>query len=298
MVLSQRERHVPRACTGFCGDRNGARRPVPLLAGLAFESRRSAASDLVERHLHVLKRIFGFLFVIASLIVSGVPLAHAGEPTALELVKHYDEVMSPITFDALMTMVAHRQDGTTRSYKFRGLKSGNDKVRAWFFEPAAAKGQEMLRVGDNMWVYMPNLKRSIRIAARESFQGGDFNNGDILRVNYVVDYNAKLVASDDAALWTLDLAVKTKEATYDRVKLWMSKNKRMPVRAEYYAASGKLLRSAKFEDVKTFRGFERPSRIMMRNELATQRFSELTMLDIKINVETPPQKFVIDDLGR
>lgn len=246
----------------------------------------------------MLKRIFGFLFVTASLIVSGIPLAYAGEPSALDLVKHYDEVMSPATFDALMTMVAHRQDGTTRSYKFRGLKSGNDKVRAWFFEPAAAKGQEMLRVGDNMWVYMPNLKRSIRIAARESFQGGDFNNGDILRVNYVADYNAKLVMSDNSSLWGLELTAKTKEATYDRIKLWMSKSKRLPVRAEYYAASGKLLRSAKFEDIKNFRGFERPSHITMRNELATQRFSELTMLDVKINVEAPPQKFVLDDLGR
>ncbi len=245
----------------------------------------------------MLKRIIT-LFLLASVVLLRVPFAYAGEPTAVELVKHYDEVMSPSTFDSLMTMVAHRQDGTTRSYKFRGLKSGLDKTRVWFFEPAAAKGQEMLRVGDNMWVYMPNLKRSIRIAARESFQGGDFNNGDIMRVNYVADYTPKLVASEDTSAWLLDLTAKTKEATYDRIKLWMSKSKRLPVRAEYYAASGKLLRSAKFDDIKTFRGLERPAHITMRNELATQRYSEITLLDVKTNVEVPPQKFVLDDLGR
>jgi hypothetical protein len=36
----------------------------------------------------------------------------------------------------------------------------------------------------------------------------------------------------------------------------------------------------------------------MRNELATKRFSEMTMVDMKINVEVPAQKFVFDDLGR
>ena len=93
-------------------------------------------------------------------------LASTGEPTADELLKRYDQVMSPKTFDGLLLMVAHRQDDTTRTYKFRALKSEDDKIRTWFYEPAAAKGQEMLRVGDNMWVYMPNLKRAMRLASR------------------------------------------------------------------------------------------------------------------------------------
>ena len=37
-------------------------------------------------------------------------LASTGEPTADELLKRYDQVMSPKTFDGLLLMVAHRQD--------------------------------------------------------------------------------------------------------------------------------------------------------------------------------------------
>lgn len=225
-------------------------------------------------------------------------LASTGEPTADELLKRYDQVMSPKTFDGLLLMVAHRQDDTTRTYKFRALKSEDDKIRTWFYEPAAAKGQEMLRVGDNMWVYMPNLKRALRLASRDSFQGGDFNNGDVLRVNYVADYAAKLLSSEDNKEWLLDLTAKTKEAAYDHIKLWMTKDRQQPTRAEYYAASGKLLRSAKFEDVKNFHGHERPAHITMRNELATKRYSEMTMLDLKLNIDVPAQRFVLDDLGR
>lgn len=220
------------------------------------------------------------------------------EPDAETLVRRYDAVMGPRTFDGLMTMVAHRQDGSTRSYKYRVLKSVDDKLRTWFYEPAASKGQEMLRVGDNLWVYMPNLKRSLRVAARESFQGGDFNNGDVMRVNYVADYTATLADSKDPALHLLELKAKTPEAAYDRIRLWMSRDRQLPVKAEYYAESGKLLRSAAFEDVKDFRGFLRPARIVMRNELATSRFSEMTLLDIRLDVDVPEQKFVLDDLGR
>ena len=235
-------------------------------------------------------------FVALLLAVSGS--AQGASPTAEELVKTYDAVMSPGAFRAQFDMVAHRQDGTTRQYSFKVVKSNDDKVRSYFLGPASAKGQEMLKVGDNLWVYMPNLKRAVRIASREGFQGGDFNNGDILRVSYVTDYTATLVPSDDESLWALDLVGKTAETTYDRVKLWMRKDKKLPVRAEYYAASGKLLRSATFGDVKTFHGLERPSHIVMRNELATKRFTELTTVDMSLDAEAPPQLFVLDDLGR
>jgi outer membrane lipoprotein-sorting protein len=236
----------------------------------------------------------------AALLLVSLPLglSAAAEPTADELVRRYDAVMSPGSFEATLEMVAHRQDGSIRQYKFRVLKARDDKTRSLFLEPASAKGQEMLKVGDNLWVYMPNLKRALRIASRESFQGGDFNNGDILRVSYVTDYSATLVASEDETLWALELVGKTAESTYDRIKLWMRKDTRLPVKAEYYATSGKLLRSATFDDVKRFHGLERPAHIVMRNELATRRFSELTMLEMRTDAEAPAQLFVLDDLGR
>ena len=243
----------------------------------------------------------GAPLLLGLLLLGAGPSARAAEPaapTADQLVARYDEIMGPRTFDSLMLMVAHRQDGTTRSYKMRALKASDDKIRLWFFEPAAAKGQEMLSVEDNMWVYMPNLKRALRIASRESFQGGDFNNGDVLRVNYRRDFRAALGASTDEALWLVELTAKVKDAAYDHIRLYLTRKEQMPARAEYYAASGKLLRSAVFEDIKDFRGLRRPSHIVMRNELAQKRYSELSTLDMKLNIDVPAQKFVLDDLGR
>ena len=65
-----------------------------------------------------------FRFVAASALMFSLSfpsLASAADPTPMELLKRYDQVMSPRTFDGLLVMVAHRQDDTTRTYKFRAL---------------------------------------------------------------------------------------------------------------------------------------------------------------------------------
>lgn len=228
-------------------------------------------------------------------------LTVAAQPTpeALALVRRYDAVMSPPFFEAQTQMVAHREDGTTRTYKMKTMKAGKDKLRAQFLEPASAKGQEMLRNGENLWLWMPNLKRAVRVASRDSFMGGDFNNADVLRVNYEADYDAT-VDKSDAAADILVLKAKSQSASYDAIKLWMTRDKApQPLKAEFYAASGKILRRAEFSDVKDFGGgLVRPSRIKMTNEISSGRWSEMSWEAITVKEDLPAQRFVLDDLGR
>ena len=239
------------------------------------------------------------LSVAAALVLVVSSLAHAQAPSADALLRRYDEVMGPASFRAETAMVAHREDGSTRTYEMKILKSGRDKLRATFLAPSSAKGQEMLRNGDNLWLYMPNLKRAVRVASRDSFMGGDFNNADVLRVNYVADYNATLADTTDS-VYVLELKAKSSDVAYDRIKLWMTKDKlAQPLRAEYYAKSGKLLRSAEFSDVKDFGdGYARPSRIVMKNEVSTKRWSEMLWKSVSLEESIPAQRFVVDDLGR
>jgi outer membrane lipoprotein-sorting protein len=247
--------------------------------------------------------------VVVTLMISltalaGPPAAPAAKapaaaPTAQALLARYDAVMSPPMSEADITMTAHRDDGTTRTYKMHVLKSGDDKLRSTFHEPTTAKGQEMLRNGDNMWLWMPNLKRTVRVASRDSFMGGDFNNADVLRPNYQADYDAVLAPSDDPSTHLIKLKAKNASVAYDAIDLFMSKDTQMPVRSRYFARSGKLLRSAEFSDVKDFGGgLVRPARLKMKNEVETARWSELHWEKVDIKREISNQRFVLDDLGR
>src|SRR4051812_27096401 len=138
------------------------------------------------------------------------------DPAAL--LAKYDAIMGPAHFEGDFAMTAHRADGSARTYEMKAWKSGDDKFRSLFSSPSNAKGQEILRVGDNFWVYMPNLKRAVRLAARESFMGGDFNNADVLRVNYSADYVAS-VQGEATGTVTLELKAKSGAAAYDRILL-------------------------------------------------------------------------------
>lgn len=227
-------------------------------------------------------------------------LLTAAPPTAKEAVAKYDAVMAPDTFKGTATMTSHRDDGSTRSYKMTMLKGSNERFRIWFAEPAAVRGQEMLRNGENFWVYMPNLKRSIRLASRDNFQGGDFNNADVLRANYSTDYDATLEEDPGKPdTWLIKLKAKTNDTSYDTIKLWVAREPLgMPVHGEYYTSSGKMLRSAEFLEVKDFgHGLKRPSLIKMRNEIATQRWSEMTWEACDITAPVSEGKFGLTDLG-
>jgi outer membrane lipoprotein-sorting protein len=237
--------------------------------------------------------------VIALLLVPAAAVAADQAPTGDALVRTYDATMGAEAFDGRFTMVAHRDDGSMRGYVLRVVKSGAEKTRIWFSEPASVRGQEMLRQGENLWVYMPNLKRAVRIASRDSFQGGDFNNADVLRVNYEADYTAAVVSdASPPDAWLVELTAKTSEAAYERIKLWLSRAGTMPLRAEYFSASGKMLRSAEFSDVRDFGGLKRPAKIVMRNALAAKRFSEMTVDSFDARVKPAATMFVLDNLGR
>jgi outer membrane lipoprotein-sorting protein len=223
----------------------------------------------------------------------------AADPTADDILQKYDAVMGPPSYQADSVMTATREDGTTRVYEMRLLKRDLDKFRVSFTGPAAVKGQEILRLGDNAWVYLPNLKRATRIANRESFQGGDFNNADVLRVNYRADYAGTLVPSDLPDTWCVQLKAKSQETAYDAITLYVRKEDLLPVKGKYFGTSGKLIRSADFDQVTALqKGFLRPARVVMHNELVPARQSELLVKAMRLDVEVPPQRFTQTDLGK
>ncbi|MER2561668.1 MAG: outer membrane lipoprotein-sorting protein [Myxococcaceae bacterium] len=234
--------------------------------------------------------------LLLSLVSS---LAFAAEPTAADVLAKYDSIMGPATFESQAEMTATREDGTSRTYGMKFLKRDADKFRVWFSEPASVKGQEILRLGDNSWVYLPNLKRATRIANRDSFQGGDFNNADVLRVNYTVDYDAVIVPSAAPENVTVELKAKSTETAYDKIRLIVRKSDLQPLKGEYFGTSGQMIRSATFSEHKEFeKGFVRPGRIVMQNEVVKARKSEMVTKSFKLNVDAPPQRFMQADLGK
>jgi outer membrane lipoprotein-sorting protein len=125
---------------------------------------------------------------------------------------------------------------------------GMDKTLVKFMN-ADVKGEYLLMVEDDMWIYMPNTRKPIRITPLQRLMG-NASNGDVARTRYAEDYAAKLVREeslDGVACYLLELTAKRDGATYKRIEYWVEKETKRPKKAEIYLLSGKHYKSITFD---------------------------------------------------
>lgn len=233
-------------------------------------------------------------FVLALTLLSFAPLAAAQDAT--EIVRKTDALMAPPTFEARMTMDVEREDGTRRTYELT-LHRRDQASLVNFLAPDIEKGRKMLRRDDDIWMMLPNVKRPVRVGARQSLMGGDFNNADVLRLSLVNDYTSKLDKTEgDVATITLD--ARDRGVTYARVVARIDVKTGVPLRYDYYTESGKHVKSLEFLDVKPMSdGKSRPATWKMLN-LVTNRASVMHITDLNGDRSLPEADFTLGRFSR
>jgi len=191
------------------------------------------------------------------LFLVALPAAAAVDGT--QILQKVDRNLEPESYEAYRQLIDIQPDGSKKEYVLYTMKKGRDKVLALFLSPASDKGRVTLRLADNMWLYMPDVGRPIRITSLQSVTGSVFNNADILRIDYTAEYNVEATEEQKDA-YVLSLKAKTGEVAYDKLKMWVDKQQLLPVTIEAYAASGLLIKTLHFKDTKDFGGgIKRPA---------------------------------------
>ena len=199
-----------------------------------------------------MNKLFAFVLCFIAL-----PAAAALDGT--QILRKVDRNLEPETYESYRKLIDIQPDGTKKEYVLYTMKKGRDKLVSLFLSPPSDKGRATLRLGDNMWLYIPDVGRAIRITSLQSVTGSVFNNADILRIDYSADYNVETAEEQKDAI-VLSLKAKTGEVAYDRLKMWVDKQLLLPVTIEAYAASGLLIKTLRFKDVKDFGGgIKRPA---------------------------------------
>jgi hypothetical protein len=170
-----------------------------------------------------------------------------------QILQKVDRNLEPETYESYRQLTDIQPDGSKKVSVLYTMKKGRDKVVALFLAPASDKGRVTLRLADNMWLYMPDVGRPIRITSLQSVTGSVFNNADILRIDYTAEYNVE-AAEEQKDAYLLSLRAKTGEVAYDKLKMWVDKQALLPTTIECYAASGLLLKTLRFRNIKDFGG--------------------------------------------
>jgi outer membrane lipoprotein-sorting protein len=189
------------------------------------------------------------IMVVLSLLVA-LPV-YALDGTAL--LKKIDRNLNPESFESYRKLINIEPDGRKKEYTLFTVKKGVDKVASLFLAPASEKGRSTLRLGDNMWFYIPNVGKPIRITSLQSVVGGVFNNADILQLDYAAEYDVEKI-EETGGEYLLYLKAKTKTVAYDRLKIWADKGKLLPTKVECLTEANMLIKTLYFKDHKDFGG--------------------------------------------
>jgi outer membrane lipoprotein-sorting protein len=154
-----------------------------------------------------------------------------------------------------------REQHRTLRVNARGYNSLAD-----FLAPANVKGQKILMLDRNMWFAKPGLSKAVPISPRQKLIGGAAN-GDIASTNYAGDYKITHTAEskmNGEACLLMDLQAVDNRATYDRIKYWISKERLVGLKAEFYTVSGKMFKTATFEYNNSITINEKPREFMSK----------------------------------
>ena len=208
------------------------------------------------------------LIVLSQLSASEV---RAQAPTGHEIVERVESVLWGKTLQAEMEMTVT----TPRWRRTLSLQTWIERPRRSFVRilaPAKEEGIGSLRIGAEMWNYLPAIERVIKIPPSMMMQpwmGSDFTNDDLVKESSLVaDYDHRVVRTEgggDSAVYVVEAIPKPDAAVvWGRIMLRARKSDLLPVSEEFYDERGQLVRVMTFSDVRTLGGRIIPTRWEMR----------------------------------
>ena len=232
---------------------------------------------------------------LAILTFGLTPLACAldGEKILLQV----DRNLNPESYEMYRKLINIEPDGSKKEFVLYTLKKGQERMVALFLSPASEKGRSTLRLGDNMWLYLPNVGKPIRITSLQSIVGGVFNNSDILRLDYSAEYTVAS-AQEVKGQYLLKLKARTRSVAYDSIEMTVDKKTVMPTEIKCFTATGILIKTLHYSKTKDFGGgIVRPS--VLETDSPLQKGYRSVMLFAKIKArDLSDEAFTLSSLPR
>ena len=225
-----------------------------------------------------MKKILTVIMVV-TVLFGITPAIHAldGE----EILHQVDRNLNPESYEMYRKLINIEPDGSKKEFVLYTIKKGQDRMVALFLSPASEKGRSTLRLEDNMWLFMPNIGKPLRITSLQSIVGGVFNNSDILRLDYSAEYTVESFDEENEH-YLLKLKARSGSVAYDRIEMLVDKKTVIPTEIRCYASTGILIKTLHYSKIKDFGGgIVRPSVLETDSPLQKGYRSVMLFAEIK-----------------
>ena len=206
--------------------------------------------------------------VIWIIVFTGLAgAACAQTPDAKEIIKKADERMRGTSSYAQLTMEIVRPEWK-RTMSLKSWSKGSDYALVYVVSPVKDKGTVSLKIGNEMWNWLPSIERSIKVSPSmmmQSWMGSDFTNDDLIRQSSIVnDYTHRIVAEEkfqNVSCYKIELIPHPDApVVWGKIITWISKDQFNQLKAEYYDEDGALINVMTGYDLKNLDGRLLPTR--------------------------------------
>jgi outer membrane lipoprotein-sorting protein len=191
----------------------------------------------------------------------------------------------------------------SRTKTFVSYAEGRERMLLAFTNPEE-KGQKILRLQDEIYLYFPDAEEVVRLqgsALKEAVMGSDFSYEDLTGEKSLLDlYEVRLLGSEKLQgreQHLLELKARGRGVAYPLQKLWVDAVEFIPRRAEYYALSGRLLKTLEVLEVRQVAGRSVMSRAIMRDALKKNSSTEFRVDRVKLDQPLPKNLFSLEALS-
>lgn len=204
-----------------------------------------------------------------------------------------------------LTMEVIKEDWS-RKFSMKVWAIEPDYTLVLITAPASDKGSVTLKRENQVWNWIPNIRKEIKIPPSmmlQSWMGSDFTNDDLVRQSSIVeDYNHKIIGEEKFAgydCYKIQLDPKPEAGVvWGKILSWITKEGYMELKAEYYDEDEYLVKSMIGSGIKELGGRTIPTHWEMIPEDKPGQKTVMDYLSIEFNAKIKESFFSKQNMKR
>lgn len=257
-----------------------------------------------------MNKLFKGILTAVLLLSLGAGAVAAGTPlSGPQILATMDEAMgaqSKVMTQNMTIVAANGQERTREMQMWSRQVQNGDEMLAKFLAPADVRGTGILMKDDDMWLYLPALGKTRRVAAhakKGSFMGSDLTFDDMEQLGsrgFTPFYRADLVGEGEAVdseCFVLELVPLEADNAFSRLKVWVDKSVFLPRQIEYYDETGRLQRVLSTYNLSARAGRWQAERMVME-DLVRGTKTILQIKEVRLDEDLDASLFTTRSLER
>jgi len=210
-------------------------------------------------------RLIKWIVMMAVFAMTFTVFSASRRPDIQEVLDSIDRLYRSDTSYAEFRMIIENPHWE-RTLRMKSWSQGKDKTFIRILEPRKERGIGTLRIGNEMWNYLPKTNKVMKIPPSmmmSSWMGSDFKNDDLVKeFNFLEDYTYEYVETEADSPDYLTIRATPREGRpiiWGYVIMQVRRSDYIPVKDEFYDENGELMRVIRYREIKNFDGKKIPS---------------------------------------